>query len=99
MNNNFIDAAYVDSHNGLRLCMKNKWFTGIMTFPNGSYECFSEGFWHNEDGPAVVNYLEDGSIEKNYYLNGEQYSFQEFWDKQKATKYANKIMANVLGTE
>lgn len=52
--------------------------------PNGKY--------HRLDGPAF--YYKDM---QKYYIGGKEYTPTQFWDKQKHTKYATKIMAHILG--
>ena len=44
-----------------------------------SKEYYLDDKLHREDGPAVIVFLEDGSIWcENYYLNGKQYSKEEY---------------------
>ena len=46
------------------------------------YWCNQKGQPHREDGPAVTH--SDG--EKEFFINGEYYSEEEYWEKLKPAK-------------
>lgn len=68
---------------------------------NGWGICFCHTMWfywcqdgmpHRLDGPAIVSYRC-----ADYFIEGKEYTFEQFWNKQKDTIHATKIMANILG--
>ncbi len=66
--------------------------SGVITHTNITFT-LRDGKLHKDDGPALVK---DGL--KSWYLEGIKYSMEEFWEKQKTTKYAVNIMAQILGS-
>lgn len=53
---------------------------------------------HREDGPACLWFsVSNKVIIKEYWLNDNNYTFAQFYEKQKHTIHAAKIMAEVLG--
>lgn len=79
-----------------------KLFTGIH---NHEYftAYYKDGKLHKEDGEAVLakpQTQSSYSFERNfyYYLNGIKYSFDQYFEKQKNTIYASKIIAEKLGS-
>jgi hypothetical protein len=68
-------------------------FTGIAIYPSGNKYWYVKGKRHRLDGPAIE--YSDGS--KYWYVEGKKLTFEQFWEKQKNTEYAPKIMADMLG--
>jgi hypothetical protein len=69
-----------------------------------NYRCekyYVDGVLHREDGPAVVwiddKFSQKYKLKEQFWLNGKNYEFYEYWEKQKNTIYASKIMADILG--
>jgi len=56
------------------------------------YEYLLNGEHHRSNGPAII---EKGWA--GYYIKGKYHTFEQFWEKQKGTKYAVEIMSYVLG--
>jgi hypothetical protein len=70
-------------------------FTGIAIYPDGSKVWYVEGKRYRLDGPACE--YADGS--KYWYVEGKSLTFEQFWEKQKDTEYAPRIMAYMLGAK
>ena len=60
---------------------------------DGSKEWYVEDKRHRLDGPAIE--YADGS--KSWYVEDKELTFEQFWERQKDTEYAPKIMAYMLG--
>jgi hypothetical protein len=67
-------------------------FTGIVIWPDGDKSWLKNGDYCRYDGPAMK-----WKDSERWFLDGEQFSFEQFWERMKDTKYAPKIMAYVLG--
>jgi hypothetical protein len=70
-------------------------FTGIVIRPSGAKEWLQNGLYHRPDGPAV----EIGRTYKAWYLDGDFLGFEKYWERQKDTEYAPRIMAYMLGAK
>ncbi len=56
--------------------MRGDYYSKIETYLNKNER------YHKEDGPAVLYYNRDGSIQKErYFLDGEEYNELEYWMK------------------
>ena len=49
---------------------------------------------HREDGPAIII-----AGQYTYALDGNILSMEEYWNTQKKSKYAAKILSHILGTK
>ena len=62
---------------------------------DGSKSWCIEDKLHRKDGPAI----EYPNGAKFWYIEGKELTFQQFWELQKDTEYALKIMAYMLGAK
>jgi antitoxin component YwqK of YwqJK toxin-antitoxin module len=62
------------------------------------YYAGEETNWHREDGPAEINYDDDGNIEsEEYWLNDQSYTKEEFLASKEHQEYlANKAIMEML---
>lgn len=86
--------TYDKDNNVILKTSNQKPFTGQVDFANGGIVWILNGKIHHPIKPA---YNVDERIE--YWLDGIELTFEQFWEKQKDTIYANKIMANLLGSK
>jgi hypothetical protein len=70
-------------------------FTGIVIWPSGTKLWVSNGMPHRLDGPARECVMDCC----HWYVEGKCLTFEQFWEKQKDTEYAPRIMAYMLGVK
>lgn len=66
-------------------------FTGQICFGDNSVVWILNGKIHHPSKPAHY----DGS----YWLEGQEYSFNDFYNRQKDTQYASGVLAYVLASK
>ena len=72
-------------------------FTGIVYFIEYSI-WFKGGKPHKDDGPAFIT-KEKSNQEDQYFLRGKKYTLEEYWEKQKYSKYADKIFSELFSNK
>lgn len=68
-------------------------YTGIIKTKNSEYH-YKDGLRHREDGPALIK--EKGHF---WFLDGKEYSFEQYWEIQKDTEYKEKIISYMLSSK